>query len=131
MPYTRKNTIHVTSFVSSIKRPSANRMINAMPQEQKAMQIRMRSMTPVWIEGDIYQVTANNSQIAQNLNNMMTGILSTMRQNLKNSKFTINVRIAEAQEIKRMISKPEMFKAFMEQNSGISMLHKMLHLELI
>ena len=108
-----------------------NRMINAMPQEQKAMQIRMRSMTPVWIEGDIYQVTANNAQIAQNLNNMMAGILSTMRQNLKNSKFTINVRIAEAQEIKRMISKPEMFKAFMEQNSGISMLHKMLHLELI
>ena len=108
-----------------------NRMINALPQEQKAMQIRMRDMTPVMTGDNTYQITANNAQIAQYLNNMMGNILSTMRQGLKNSSFQLEVRVAEAGEIKHIISKPEMFKTFVAQNNGIAILNEMLHLELI
>lgn len=108
-----------------------NKMINAMPHEQKAMQIRMRNMTPARIDENIYQITANNAQIAQNLNNMMASILAAIRTGLKNNKFHLNVRVAEAEEIKHFISKPEMFKSFLAQNSGIELLNEMLHLEII
>ena len=108
-----------------------NKMINAMPHEQKAMQIRMRDMTPARIDENIYQITANNAQIAQNLNNMMASILAAIRTGLKNNKFQLNVRVAEAEEIKHFISKPEMFKSLLAQNSGIELLNEMLHLEII
>ena len=108
-----------------------NKMINAMPHEQKAMQIRMRNMTPARIDENIYQITANNAQIAQNLNNMMASILAAIRTGLKNNKFQLNVRVAEAEEIKHFISKPEMFKSLLAQNSGIELLNEMLHLEII
>lgn len=108
-----------------------NKMINAMPHEQKAMQIRMRNMTPARIDENIYQITANNAQIAQNLNNMMASMLAAIRTGLKNNKFQLNVRVAEAEEIKHFISKPEMFKSLLAQNSGIELLNEMLHLEII
>lgn len=108
-----------------------NKMINTMPHEQKAMQIRMRDMTPIRIGENTYQVTANNRQIAQELNKMMPDILANIRQGLKNCKFQLTVHVAEVREIKRIISKREMFKELIEQNSGIETMNKMLNLELI
>ena len=91
----------------------------------------MRNMTPARIDENIYQITANNAQIAQNLNNMMASMLAAIRTGLKNNKFQLNVRVAEAEEIKHFISKPEMFKSLLAQNSGIELLNEMLHLEII
>ena len=91
----------------------------------------MRDMTPIRIGENTYQVTANNRQIAQELNKMMPDILANIHQGLKNCKFQLTVHVAEVREIKRIISKREMFKELIEQNSGIETMNKMLNLELI
>lgn len=108
-----------------------NMMINEMPKERKAMAIRMRNMPPTRINGNSYQVTASNSQIAQYLNNMKGNILATMRQGLQNDSFDLEVRVAEIEEIKRKISKPGLYKQLLANNHGVEELNKMLHLELI
>lgn len=108
-----------------------NMMINEMPKERKAMAIRMRNMPPVKVNGNCYQITASNGQIAQYLNNMKESILATMRQGLRNDTFDLQVRVAEINEIRQKISKPGLYKQLLASNHGIEELSKMLQLELI
>lgn len=104
--------------------------IERMPKEERAMAMRMKVMMPKLINDTTFEVVANNNQIGQSLRNMEKSILTYLRQALGNSGIQMEVRIAEAQEVQHITSKPALFQKMVEKNHNVRRLAEMLKLEI-
>ena len=104
--------------------------VERMPIERRAMAMRMKSMTPKLINATTFEVTANNSQVSQYLHNIKDHILSKIREALNNSQIQMSIRIAEAQEVQYITSKPALLKMMSEKNRSIMRLVNELNLEI-
>lgn len=104
--------------------------VEHMPVEERAMAMRMKMMMPKMINGNTFEVVANNDQIGTSLRNMSRDILSFLRRSLENSGIQMEVRVAEAQEVKHITSKPALFQKMAEKNHNISRLAEILKLEI-
>lgn len=104
--------------------------VDRMPQERRAMAMRMRAMTPKLITPNTFEIVANNPQIAQYLLNLKDNILQTMRKNLCNLDINMNVRIADIQEVRHITSKPALYQMMVQRNKNVQRLAEMLKLEI-
>ena len=104
--------------------------VGRMPQERRAMAMRMRAMSPKLINPNTFEIVANNPQIAQYLLNLKDNILKTMRKNLCNTDIYMNVRIADIQEVRHITSKPALYQMMVEHNKNVQRLAEMLKLEI-
>ena len=104
--------------------------VGRMPQERRAMAMRMRAMTPKLISSNTFEIVANNPQIAQYLLNLKDNILKTMRQNLCNTDINMSVRIADIQEVRHITSKPALYQMMVQHNKNVQRLAEMLKLEI-
>ncbi len=104
--------------------------IERMPVEERAMSMRMKVMMPKLINDITFAVVANNDQIGQTLRAMSQDILAYLRQTLGNSRIQMEVRVAEAQEVQHITSKPALFQKMAEKNGNIRRLAEMLKLEI-
>jgi hypothetical protein len=101
-----------------------------MPQERRAMAMRMRAMSPKLTNPNTFEIVANNPQIAQYLLNLKDNILKTMRKNLCNTDIYMNVRIADIQEVRHITSKSALYQMMVERNKNVQRLAEMLKLEI-
>ncbi len=104
--------------------------IEQMPVEKRAMSMRMKVMMPKLINDTTFAVVANNDQIGQSLRAMAQDILSYLRQTIGNSQIQMEVRVAEAQEVQHITSKPALFQKMAEKNDNIRRLAEILKLEI-
>ncbi len=104
--------------------------IEHMHKEERAMAMRMKVMMPKLLSDTTFEVVANNEQIGQSLRDKVKDILAHMRQALSNSDIQMEVRIAEAQEVQHITSKPALYKKMVEHNSNVRRLTDMLKLEI-
>lgn len=104
--------------------------IEHMPKEERAMAMRMKVMMPKLINDTTFEVVANNNQIGQSLRNMEKDILAHLHRILCNSGIKMEVRIAEAQEVQHITSKPALFQKMAEKNRNVRRLAEMLKLEI-
>lgn len=104
--------------------------IGQMPTEERAMSMRMKVMMPRMISETTFEVVANNTQIGQALRKMEKDILAHLRHTLANNSIQMEVRVAEAQEVKHITSKPALFQKMAEKNQNVRRLAELLKLEI-
>ncbi len=123
-------TLAVTPFTQENLTHQWHSYIEQMPIERRAMAMRMKVMMPRLTSATSFSVVVNNDQIAQQLRNMSKDILSFLRQELVNYQIEMEVRIAQAQEVQHITSKPALFQKMAEKNGNIRRLAEILKLEI-
>lgn len=87
-------------------------------------------MQPKLLQGETFEVVADNEQVKTYMLQIAPRIEAHMRQQLHNRKITMSVRVAEAAERKRAYSKPEQFQMMSQKNPNLLKLKEAFGLEL-
>ncbi len=104
--------------------------VGQLPNEYRAMAMRMKLMMPKLTAATTFEVVANNEQIGQMLRAMAKDILPYMQKALNNTDIRMEVRVAQAQEVRHITSKPALFQKMAEKNHNLRRLAEELKLEI-
>ena len=102
--------------------------IDSLPHDSVALAQRLKGLQPIVKDGNTALLIVSNQQVQQTVDNLMTQILSTMRQELKNYKFSIVIQLEEIREVTKSYSAPEILKIMKEQNADVGELVSRLQL---
>ena len=102
--------------------------IDSLPHDSVALAQRLKGLQPVVKDDNTALLIVSNQQVQQTVDNLMTQILSTMRQELKNYEFSIVTQLEEIREVTKSYSAPEILKMMKEQNADVGELVSRLQL---
>ena len=102
--------------------------IDSLPHDSVALAQRLKGLQPVVKDDNTALLIVSNQQVQQTVDNLMTQILSTMRQELKNYEFSIVTQLEEIREVTKSYSAPEILKIMKEQNADVGELVSRLQL---
>ncbi len=103
---------------------------NNLPQEDTAMANRLRDTEPILIDGNSFEVLANNELVESEFRAFIPRILPFMRQRLGNSSLTMDVRIRKQEEKQRAYNRVEQFNMMCQMNDALKLLQQEFDLEL-
>ena len=106
-------------------------MCNRMPQKMAGLSSRMRNILPTITNYPTVEVKVDNEILLKEISTIKNRIRSTLVQNLKNKDIVLNIRLAEGGELKKALTKKELFEEMLSTNHGIEKLQSELGLELI
>ena len=106
-------------------------MCNRMPQKMAGLSSRMRNILPTITNYPTVEVKVDNEILLKEISTIKNRIRSTLVQNLKNKDIVLNIRLAEGSEIKKALTKKELFEEMLSTNHGIEKLQSELGLELM
>ena len=106
------------------------RLCNCMPQQYIAVASRMKNLMPRITELPHIEVIVDNQDMLSNINKLQMKIRSTLQQSLHNGQITITVRLARAEEIKKIPSRAEQLANMSEDYPALGKLREQLGLEL-
>lgn len=102
--------------------------IDSLPHDSVALAQRLKGLQPIVKDDNTALLIVSNQQVQQTVDNLMTQILSTMRQELKNYEFSIVIQLEEIREVTKSYSAPEILKMMKEQNADVGELVSRLQL---
>ena len=102
--------------------------IDSLPHDSVALAQRLKGLQPIVKDDNMALLIVSNQQVQQTVDNLMTQILSTMRQELKNYEFSIVTQLEEIREVTKSYSAPEILKIMKEQNADVGELVSRLQL---
>ena len=102
--------------------------IDSLPHDSVALAQRLKGLQPIVKDDNTALLIVSNQQVLQTVDNLMTQILSTMRQELKNYEFSIVTQLEEIREVTKSYSAPEILKIMKEQNADVGELVSRLQL---
>ena len=102
--------------------------IDSLPHDSVALAQRLKGLQPTVKDDNTALLIVSNQQVQQTVDNLMTQILSTMRQELKNYEFSIVTQLEEIREVTKSYSAPEILKMMKEQNADVGELVSRLQL---
>ena len=102
--------------------------IDSLPHDSVALAQRLKGLQPIVKDDNTALLIVSNQQVQQTVDNLMTQILSTMRQELKNYEFSIVTQLEEIREVTKSYSAPEILKMMKEQNTDVGELVSRLQL---
>ena len=107
-------------------------MCNRMAQNRKfiGLATSMRNLTPQIADYPNVDIVVTNTILMEQLHTIIGRIRVTLAQNLHNGNLTVNLRLAENSEIKRVLNKGEIFEKLCHESSGLRYLIKELGLTL-
>lgn len=105
-------------------------MCNRMPQKMNAMAARMRNMQPIITTFPKVEVVVDNAIILEQVNEIKGRIKSSLAQTLRNTNIELSIRLAKEEEVKKILSKKEVFDKVIEENKALEKLKEMFDLEL-
>ncbi len=103
---------------------------NSLPQEDTAMANRMRDTEPSLIDGNSFEVLANNEIVEKEFRAFIPRILPFLQQQLHNSALTMDVRIRKQEEKQRAYNRIEQFNMMCQMNDALKLLQQEFDLEL-
>lgn len=106
-------------------------MCNRMPQQMVGMASRMKNMTPKITEYPNVEVVVDNQILLDQMMQIKNRIRNTLVTTLHNCGITLNMRLAEAGEVKKILSKRELFEVMRTKNPTLEKLRGLLDLELV
>lgn len=101
-----------------------------MPIEQKAIAMRMQNMRLSLLNDTTFEVVVDNEIVAKDFTALIPGIQAYLRGSLKNRKVTMTVRVSEATENVRAVSRVEKFQMMAQKNNALLQLKEEFGLEL-
>lgn len=105
-------------------------MCNRMPPEMRGMASRMKNMQPRITEYPAIEVLVDNQILLNQVKDIRNRIRVTLAKGLGNGNVTIDLRLAKHEEVKRILTKREMFDELRQSNPAIEKLRDALKLEL-
>lgn len=105
-------------------------MCNRMPKEMVGMAQRMKNMTPHITQFPNVEVVVENEILLHQMEGIKARILATLAKELHNANIHFSLRLAEANEIKKVLNKRELFDQMRKENPAVEALRKGLELEL-
>lgn len=105
-------------------------MCNRMPQQYIAIASRMKNLMPRISEFPEVEIIVDNQDILYNINALNGRIRSTLQRGLHNGKITLNIRLAKAEEFKKIPSRAEQLANLSETYPAFGKLRDALGLEL-
>ena len=90
-------------------------MCNRMPQKMIALASRMKNMKPRIADFPNIEIVVDNQMLLDQVANIKGRIRATLAKTLHNGSVNITLRLAEAEEISRRMTKKEVFDELMKQ----------------
>lgn len=103
---------------------------NMLPKEETAMAQRMRIMRPKLLQEHVFEVMVENNQVEEYLLKMAPRIVTHLKAGLKNSQVTMKIRVATANEVVKVYSKPQQLQVMLKKSKPFAKLKEALQLEL-
>lgn len=105
-------------------------MCNRMPQNMKAMAMRMKNMKLHITTLPNIEVVVDNQILLTQMNDILARLEITMAQDLKNKDVKISLRLAKKEELKPILTDREIFAKLLKNNHSLATLKEALKLEL-
>ena len=105
-------------------------MCTRMPQSMTGIASRMKNITPQISDYPVIDAVVDNQILLNQITNIKQRIKTTLATELHNGNIKIRLRLAEAGEIKQLMSKRDVFEMLRKDNESFSKLCKNLELDL-
>ncbi len=105
-------------------------MCTRMPQSMKGIASRMKNITPQISDYPVIDAVVDNQILLNQITDIKPRIKKTLASDLHNGNIKIRLRLAEAGEIKQLMSKRDVFEMLRKDNESFSKLCKNLELDL-
>lgn len=92
---------------------------NQMPNEQKALAIRMQNTRVTLLDEVTFEVVVDNEIVAKDFTALIPGIQASLREKLGNTDVKMKVRVSEPTENVRPVSRVEKFQMMAEKNDAL------------
>ena len=108
---------------------SWHKYVNSLPREQMAIAQRIRMLQPTIKGPSSIEVTVNNPQIINELNDLKADMEAFLRSNLQNNEISLSFHLSEQEAVQRNYSKQEYLLEMEKMNPTLTSLIKELQLE--
>ena len=105
-------------------------MCNRMPQKLSAIATRMKNMNPKIGEFPNVKVMVDNQVILEQMQQIQTSILNTLKLYLSNTSITLELVLTKHEEAVRILSRREQFEEMSKENPAVEKLREIMDLEL-
>jgi len=105
-------------------------MCTRMPQSMKGIASRLKNITPLISDYPVIEAVIDNQILLNQIADIKPRINATLAKGLHNGNIKINLRLAEAGEIKQIMSKRDVFDLLKKDNESFSKLCEKLELDL-
>ena len=105
-------------------------MCTRMPQSMTGIASRMKNITPQISDYPVIDAVVDNQILLNQITDIKQRIKTTLATELHNGNIKIRLRLAEAGEIKQLMSKRDVFEMLRKDNESFSKLCKNLELDL-
>lgn len=105
-------------------------MCNRMPPKMIGLASRMRNMTPRIIRHPNIELTVDNQNLLDQVNEIKGRIRATLAEALHNGNIQIELKLAKAEEVGPMLTPKEMFDEMRKKNPIVDKMCATLNLEL-
>lgn len=105
-------------------------MCNRMPPKMTGLASRMRNMTPRITKHPNIELTVDNQNLLDQVNEIKGRIRATLAEALHNGNIQIELKLAKAEEVGPMLTPKEMFDEMRKKNPIIDKMCATLNLEL-
>jgi DNA polymerase-3 subunit gamma/tau len=103
--------------------------IGTLPHESVALAGRLKGLQPVVENDNTALLKVSNQQVQQTVESLKPQMLATMRQELRNFDFNLDIQLEEIQEVVKSYSPSEVLKMMQEQNPDVGDLVSKLQLK--
>ena len=105
-------------------------MCNRMPQAMTGLAQRMKNIRPLITDFPNIEIVADNQPLLDEMERIRGRIRATLAKGLHNGQIGVTLRLAEATEIKKILTKREIFDEMRQKNPAIDRFCQSLKLEL-
>ena len=105
-------------------------MCNRMPQQLSGIAARMKNITPHIKEMPAVEVVVPNEIVKAEMETIKGSIVKTLQRDLYNNAITMDIRVAERQELEKALTRREQFEEMSQQNPSVERLKVLFDLEL-
>ena len=106
-------------------------MCNRMPQEMKAMAMRMKNLRPHIVEANQIELVFDNDILLNQVSSIKGRIRATLAKDLHNGQIQFTLRKAEGSEVKPVLTRKQLFDEIRRDNPSFEKLRDLLGLQLI
>ena len=101
-----------------------------LPAEEKATAARMMNMSLKLLDATTFEAVVDNELVEKYFRNLINPVQDYLREKLRNSKITMQIRVSEATETVRAYSRVERFQMLSRKNPALLNLKEEFGLEL-
>lgn len=131
-------TNNISSGISASQQPFTEeqvmiewtKMCARMPQELIGLASRMKNMKPHITEYPIVEIVVDNQVLLNQMVSIQRRIRATLAKALNSDEIQLTVRVARGDEVKKVLSKREMFDEMRKRNPAVEKLREALNLVL-